>query len=89
MTRRWNAIKKRQMNNIEMLYLNSQGVKKNYQTALEWFNKSADAGDIQAMKNIADIFEEGKGVKKDAKTAAEWRRKADEAYGCADSITAK
>ena len=48
------------MNNLGILYEQGQGVSKDIEKALEWYQKSAAAGEPIAMENIADIYNDGR-----------------------------
>ena len=53
-------------------------------TALKWFTKAADQGDVNAQSYLGDIYAKGKGVPKNVKSAVKWFTLAAE-QGDADS----
>lgn len=62
------------MNQLGAIYLRSL----DYAKALEWFLKSADAGEAAAMYNIGTMYHDGRGVERNLKTAMAWYLKAHE-----------
>ena len=67
-----------QVQYAQMLQI-GQGVEKNEDEALKWFQKSADAGNSYAQANMGVFCQTGRcGVTKDFKKAAEWYGKAAE-----------
>jgi len=52
------------------------GVSKNYEKAVEWYNKSAEQGNMQAQYNLGIMYEDGIGVPQSNEKAMEWYRKA-------------
>jgi len=50
--------------------------KKDYGTALSWYEKAANLGNAAAMFNVGELYELGRGVDKDAVQAAKWYEKA-------------
>jgi TPR repeat protein len=52
---------------------------KDYQQAVAWFRKAAEAGEPLGMTNLGYVYENGYGVEKDHKEAITWYRKAAEA----------
>src|SRR5436309_15137950 len=50
--------------------LYGQGVERNYELALAWYRKAADAGDARAMADVGGIYSIGRGVAKDPVQAA-------------------
>ena len=63
---------------LGVMYLESEGVKRNYQTAAQWFRKSAEQGDETAEYNLGLLYKRGKGVPRDMSKAAHWYRWAAE-----------
>ncbi len=58
-------------------YRHGDGVKKNGEKAVEWYEMGAKLGDTDCMVNIAYMYEKGKsGLKKDLAKAAKWYKKA-------------
>ena len=43
---------------------------------MEWYEKAAELGDLNATNDIAVLYEKGLGVEKDPTKAQEWRDKA-------------
>ena len=66
------------MLNIGICYENGQGgLKKDEVEALNWYRKSADAGDARAMYSIAIYYQNGQGgLRKDEAEALKWYRRA-------------
>ncbi|MDO8355530.1 MAG: tetratricopeptide repeat protein [Nitrospirota bacterium] len=63
---------------LGVMYLEGEGVKRNYQTAAQWFRKSAEQGDEIAEFNLGLLYERGKGVPRDMSQAVYWYRWAAE-----------
>jgi localization factor PodJL len=51
------------------MYEIGQGVKQNYTTAAQWYQKSADNGQVLAMCNLANLYCKGLGVGQDLSKA--------------------
>ena len=51
----------------------------NMEKAVEWYQKAAEQGNINAMNELANMYENGLGVDQDEEKAAEWHAKAEEA----------
>ncbi len=64
-----------------MLYYHGHGVKRNYEKAREYYEKSAALGDVDALHNLGFLYVKGLGVKKDLKKAEDYFRQA-AALGC-------
>ncbi len=64
------------MNNIGWAYCHGDGVEQDYALAMEWYEKAAALGDINAMLNIGTMYSEGNGVEQDYTLAMEWYEKA-------------
>lgn len=60
------------------MYLLGQGVSKDINEALIWYQKGADQRDNLAMNGLGYMYEYGKGVSQDYSEAAKWYRKAAE-----------
>jgi TPR repeat protein len=58
---------------------NGCGVAQDYVKAREWYQRAADAGNIDAMINLGRLYLDGKGVPKDYGKAREWYQKAADA----------
>jgi TPR repeat protein len=59
-------------------YSGSDGLPRDEITAMPWFRKAADQGQVNAQTYLGYMYEEGRGVKKDEAQAVEWYRKAAE-----------
>lgn len=57
--------------NLGIIYANGFGVEQNYQKAFEWFEQSANQGDIEALYNLGIMYQNGQGVKQDDKKSKE------------------
>lgn len=64
-----------------LCYLNGTGVEQNDQTAFEWMDKSANAGDQSGMVSLAVLYAKGQGTDKDLNMAATWYETAIRADG--------
>jgi hypothetical protein len=60
-------------------YIKGKVVDKNYQAALDWYEKAAELGNANAMYNIGVIHDDGLGVKMNYDEAAIWYRKSADA----------
>ncbi|KAF9901462.1 hypothetical protein EC991_006080 [Linnemannia zychae] len=58
------------------MYYHAEGVKRDYQSAMEWYIKAANQGHVEAQNDIAFMYRHGKGVPQDDTLAMEWYRKA-------------
>ena len=54
------------------MYYFGDGVKKDYEIALEWFIKASKQGDMEAANRVACMYEEGIGAKKNINKAFEY-----------------
>lgn len=66
------------MANLGLCYANGNGVKQDYQQAVEWYRKAAEQGNALAEGCLGWCYKYGNGVKQDYKLAAEWYRKSAE-----------
>ena len=57
-------------------YASGRGVPKNYETALSWYLRAAEAGHIIAQRNAGDCYFEGKGTERNYAKAFDLYRKA-------------
>lgn len=64
------------MNNLGVMYLCGQGVRKSAAKASKWFRKAAELGSVVAQKNLAEMYRYGDGVRVDSAEAAKWYEKA-------------
>ena len=62
-------------NKLGDCYCYGQGVKKNYQEAIKWYQKSAEYGNANAQLRLGCFYYYGIGVEKDYKKAVEWYKK--------------
>ena len=60
---------KRQLGNC---YYDGKGVEQDYETAVEWYEKAAEQGDMSAQEKLIQCYRNGKGVEKDERKAVEW-----------------
>lgn len=58
------------------MYLNGDGVKQNYDEALRYLRRAANAGNAIAQNNLAYMYANGKGVERDYEKAFEWGMKS-------------
>ena len=54
---------------LGMMYIEGDGVTKNYMEAFNWFSKAAEQGDEHAQSNLGWMYQYGNGVSKDNKQA--------------------
>ncbi len=59
-------------------YERGDNVTVNYQTAMDWYRKAADAGYAPAELSVGILYMSGRGTPKDPKQAADWFRRAAE-----------
>ena len=52
--------------------LTLKGVEQDYETAVEWYEKAAEQGDMSAQEKLIQCYRNGKGVEKDERKAVEW-----------------
>ena len=57
-------------------YESGEGAAQNYEKAIEWYRKAAEAGNATAMDRIGYLYEHGKGMTEDDGQAFEWFQKA-------------
>ena len=67
------------MRKLGRMYAEGTGVEMDGNQAVEWYKKSVEAGDADAMQELADMYEEGIAVPQDLVTAVAWRRRSAEA----------
>ena len=53
-------------------YLNGEGVPKDQTTALQWFRKAAEAGNMEGQRNLGHAFAQGQGTPVDVVEAYQW-----------------
>ena len=59
-------------NNLGVMYLNGEGVAKDYSEAVKWYRLAAEQGSYQAQVNLGFMYATGKGVSQDYKEAYAW-----------------
>lgn len=59
------------------LYYNGDGVRRDYATALQWYQRAVQAGETSRLRRLAAMYERGHGVAPDPQRAAEINRRAD------------
>jgi TPR repeat protein len=69
------------MDNLAKSYRRGFGVSRNYDKALEWYEKAAAKGDADAMFDLGELYQEGQdeggqGVPRNYDTAREWYEKS-------------
>ena len=70
------AAEAREQFNLGKKYFEGLGVTKDYAKALEWFHKSANQGNVEALARLGGMYYHGFGVAKDYAKAVEWWRKS-------------
>lgn len=63
------------------VYEHGISVKKDYEKAVYWYTKAAEAGNVNAQLSLSDIYFEGRGLKKNLEKAEYWTLKAQELGG--------
>jgi TPR repeat protein len=58
------------------MYESGYGVEKDYNQAVTWYRKAADAGDRDGMYYLGVMYENGRGVNQDQQQALMWYRKS-------------
>ena len=58
--------------NLGLMYVKGQGVRQDYQKALEWLTKAANQGNASAQYNVGVMYKNGEGVRQDYRKAKEW-----------------
>jgi TPR repeat protein len=64
------------MNNLGLLYLSGNGVKRDYAEAQRLFEQAAALGLAEAMNNLGIVYKDGDGVPRSIATARQWYEKA-------------
>ncbi|MCO6498607.1 MAG: sel1 repeat family protein [Chitinophagaceae bacterium] len=66
--------------NTDGVYEKNKGmdseVKKDYSSAVTWYQKASDLGNTMAMTQLGDLYRDGKGVPKNLQQAEKWYLKA-------------
>jgi TPR repeat protein len=52
-------------NNYGVMYMDGKGVPRNYNTAIQWFSRSAANGSSLGQNNLGGMYRDGKGVDRD------------------------
>ena len=60
------------------MYYNGYGLSQDYDEAIKWWRKAANAGNAHAQANIGVMYASGRGVRKDEVEAVRWYRMAAE-----------
>src|ERR1017187_7237050 len=55
---------------LGLMYINGQGVPQDYKTAISWFRKAAEQGNILAQYSLGLLYANGQGLPQDFKKAA-------------------
>lgn len=58
------------------MYVNGEGVEKDYSRAVELFQKAAEQGHLKAQTNLGVMYYKGEGVSADLIEARKWFQKA-------------
>ena len=61
---------------LAVMYAEGQGVPKNDQQAVSWYQKAADQGYASAQNSLGVMYDKGEGVAEDNDEAVSWFRKA-------------
>jgi len=64
------------MNNLGLLYLRGQCVRRDYAEAHRLFEQGIALNDASSMNGMGAIYNEGDGVRRDLKVARQWFEKA-------------
>ena len=62
--------------NLGVVYMNGEGVRKNYRLAVHWYRQAGEAGDSWACYLLGLCYRDGEGVPKRLRWARHWWRKA-------------
>ena len=77
------------MNNLGTVYENGRGVDLDESAAIDWYRKSAEAGNVDGMKNLSRMYSFGIGTPADAVEASKWADKAASSKAKTDSASSK
>ena len=64
------------MLNLAMMHMKGKGCEQSEETAMQWLERAADEGDIQALNSLAIFYEKGMHVKADAEKALTYYARA-------------
>jgi TPR repeat protein len=70
------------------MYEDGKGVAQDYGEARDWYEKAADAGNLNAMFNLGQLYLKGQGVDQDYGKAREWFQKSADG-GDPDAVAAQ
>ena len=63
------------------MYAYGKGVEQDYTTAVKWWKRAAQQGDVYAQYNLGQMYEEGKGVAQNYSEATKWyQHSAEQGY---------
>ncbi|MGO2758855.1 tetratricopeptide repeat protein [Psychrobacter sp.] len=62
--------------NLGTMYYGGEGVRQDYQKALELYQLAANQGDVDAQYNLGYMYDNGKGIRQNKASAKEWFGKA-------------
>src|SRR5437764_9162360 len=57
---------------LGFMYVNGQGVPRNYELAVAWYRMAASGGLEQAQYNLGVMYQKGQGVAQDLAQAVHW-----------------
>ena len=63
---------------LGLRYYSGNGVRQNYEKAMEYFHKAAELGYAPAQASLGEMYREGRGVNRDYKESFKWYLKAAE-----------
>ncbi|MBR4833377.1 MAG: sel1 repeat family protein [Thermoguttaceae bacterium] len=69
------------MNDLATRYLGGAGVPRDFEEAVRWFQRAAEAGNVEAMCNLGNRYYKGTGIPLDLSKAVYWYRCAAETGG--------
>ncbi|MFY9398624.1 MAG: tetratricopeptide repeat protein [Desulfomonilia bacterium] len=76
--------------NLGVIYYHGEGVTRDFEEALSWFQKAAEQDDADAQYNLGFMYGRGEGVKKDQTLSMQWfKRAADQGHQGAREILEK
>ena len=62
------------------MHLRGQGIEKNEEQAVVWFQKAAEQGNVNAQYTLSQMYRTGRGVPKNTAKAKEWLQKAKDTW---------
>jgi TPR repeat protein len=76
--------------NLGVIFYHGEGMARDFQEALTWFQKAAEQDDADAQYNLGFMFGRGEGVKRDHAQSMQWfKRAADQGHQGAREILEK